>query len=129
MIYNFKKDLDKNFIKADNISLDIWPMAWADFELDENYIKPLIENFLHNYKKLNISDYYTKTIIKDDKQKWNINLRQLILDVLKYHWIKNVSYTKINTTDENNWPSYRRFVKWLQVENNRLSSTIRKRVS
>lgn len=130
LIYNFTEELKKSFTSPEKIILDIWPMAWANFELDKNYIEPLIINFLSNYKKLNLSNYYIDTIIKDWSQKWNINLRQLIIDVLKYHWFKNISYTNINTTDINNdWPSYRLFSNKLQEINNRLSATIRKRVS
>lgn len=130
MIYEFIKKLDEIDLSWDDISMYISPMAWADFELDKTYIKPLILKFLKNYKKLDLNKYYCDTVIKDWKQKWNIDLRTLIVDVLKYHWIKKVNYSHLDTTNQNNpWPSYRLYANWKQEKNNRLSSTIFKRVN
>jgi len=137
IIYNLVEELKSHNKTPSDIVLDIWPMAWSDFELWYSDFLPMIEKFLKNYPNLLLRDYFLKQWLNIDK--WHLNLRQLSLDVLRYHWFKNISYSSIDTTNTwNSWPSFRLATQsknenhknyWKQPIDGRLSSTILKKVS
>jgi len=134
ILYNFFEKLSKNNISISDLEkIHLWPMAWNDFELPFPYYHNLSKYFFQNYRLLNPNDYFFLNWNQNEKwdDLWNFDLRRLIIDIIKYHWVSQdiVSSSGIDTTNlNNNWPSYRLFSKSLQAKNNRLSASIRKMI-
>lgn len=106
--------LRKENYNPEDIVLNISPMAWDDFELWRDFIEEMFNDFKKSQLseslkyKFNFDDYFIDTYSLNWEQKWDFNLRKLIIDILELYWIKNYSYTDIDTTSNNNlFSSYR----------------------
>lgn len=91
--------------KLEEYEIYIAPMAWDNFEFDENLYFQNFQTLCDNYKL-----HSWKYFIPTSNWKWNLDLKSLINDLLIKNWIssKNIYFEPIDTNStDNNWPSYR----------------------
>jgi len=91
--------------KLEKYKIYIAPMAWDNFEFDEELYFQNFQNLCDNYKL-----HSWKYFIPTTNWKWNLDLKSLINDLLIKNWIKsnNIYFEPIDTNSpDNSWPSYR----------------------
>lgn len=133
IIFNFIEEIERIWLSFNDLAnIHLWPTAWSNFELPNEYYKKLIEYISKEYRWIidfNEPRFFNKThkLNKDKKRVWYLNLKEIIKTILIVHWIpehKIEDFLIETTNPNNNWPSYRLYYKWIQEKNNRLSSTI-----
>lgn len=119
------EEIRKDNYKQEDLILNISPMAWSDFELWRDFIEEMFNEFketqLSESKsfKFDFNNYFENTYILNWEQKWEFNLRKLILDIFDIYWIKNYSFTNIDTNSNNNlFSSYRLYTQSKNKNNN-----------
>ena len=83
-----------------NMTFYLAPMVWKDYEFS---LSDYQNNFSEVFKKysFNPSKYFTRI----NPEKWYLNLKQMIMDTLLYHWVerKDIEASEIGTNDIKNW--------------------------
>lgn len=104
IIWNLINQLEKINWSIETFKVYIAPMAWKNFEFEEDL-------YFKNFQK--ICDKYWldswKYFQPTTKWKWNLDLKNMIFDILNSkipH--ENIIFSEIETNSPNNsWPSYR----------------------
>ena len=83
-----------------NMTFYLAPMVWKNYEFS---LSDYQKNFSEIFKKywFDTNNYF----ISINSEKWYLNLKQIIIDILLYHWVKkeNVQDLEIETNDIRNW--------------------------
>ena len=95
-IFTKLKDLEA----IHNITFYLAPMVWKDYEFS---LSDYQDNFWEVLKEywFDANTYFTNISL----DKWYLNLKQMIIDMLFYHWVKreNLQDSAIETNDIKNW--------------------------
>ena len=106
MLDNLKNLSNSNNLEDFNFYLS--PMMWWNFELPRDYVTKIFNNLFHEYN-LNENKYFLDH--KEDKNKIYLNLKQIILDILKKNKVRTLKQVTCSKSITNNptspFPSYR----------------------